>query len=311
MDHTLPSSDDESEDLARINQSIAQLGANAAKRRQKAADNGNMSSCSRSSEGSQLSSSDEESSDKENNNNGNITAKGVRGNRRNARLDSNSGKNLSLLLNDNDGDDDDDFMDDAADALIKEPLASSNTAATTVPIDEVVVTSINTDLSVPLPQASIYDWIRTVCREELNVEKPTQEQIEAIRILISKPEPSLKLILRTGAGKSLVRDCVALLRGGITINVVPLITLGSDQTQKIKEMTNVIHAIHADEIKGDLLTLLEQNFLRFGNISGKRGALVLIVSPQANYKNNNKNNNTHRNRVYSGERHFCRVNRMS
>jgi hypothetical protein len=296
MDHTLPSSDDESEDLARINRRIAQLGANAAKRRQKAADDGNMSSCSRSSEGSQLSSSDEESSDKENNNNGNITAKGVRGARRNdARFDSNSGKNLSLLLNDNDGDDDDDFMDDAADALIKEPLASSNTAATTVPIDEVVVTSINTDLSVPLPQASIYDWIRTVCREELNVEKPTQEQIEAIRILISKPEPSLKLILRTGAGKSLVRDCVAaLLGGGITINVVPLITLGSDQTQKIKEMTNVIHAIHADEIKGDLLTLLEQNFLRFGNISGKRGAL-----------------NTHRNRVYSGERHFCRVNRMS
>jgi hypothetical protein len=75
MDHTLPSSDDESEHLARINQRIAQLGANAAKRRQKAAD-------------------------KENNNNGNITAKGVRGALRSARIDSNGGKNSSLLLTD-------------------------------------------------------------------------------------------------------------------------------------------------------------------------------------------------------------------
>ena len=63
---------------------------------------------------------------------------------------------------------------------------------------------------------------------------PCSFQIEAINHLAFNDDSSLVLISRTEDGKSLVPLTMSLLRGGVTLVLVPLYSLGSDQVDKAK-----------------------------------------------------------------------------
>jgi superfamily II DNA helicase RecQ len=41
---------------------------------------------------------------------------------------------------------------------------------------------------------------------------------------------ALLVILPTDGGKSLVRDVVGIILGGVTLTIIPLLSLGADQT---------------------------------------------------------------------------------
>ena len=70
---------------------------------------------------------------------------------------------------------------------------------------------------------------------------------------VSSHNPNVELLVRpTGGGKSLVRNGVGACLCGITLTVVPLLSLGADQARKINSSvdasTQPISSIHLDEL---------------------------------------------------------------
>jgi superfamily II DNA helicase RecQ len=65
--------------------------------------------------------------------------------------------------------------------------------------------------------------------------EPSQDQLRAISWLIFEKR-DLILIARTGFGKSLVFQAVALLRGGVTLIITPLLAIEEEQVADLKKL---------------------------------------------------------------------------
>jgi superfamily II DNA helicase RecQ len=66
--------------------------------------------------------------------------------------------------------------------------------------------------------------------------------------------PGAVLLVRsTGGGKSSVRDVYSVMCAGVSLTITPLLSLGADQTQKIRRNTSInggqVHAYHLDELR--------------------------------------------------------------
>jgi superfamily II DNA helicase RecQ len=87
-----------------------------------------------------------------------------------------------------------------------------------------------------LPSIVIPDYVSSAICNELLVtwgcEQPRSYQIEAIFHLVYRKTDMMYLIRKTGEGKSLVMQGMASMLKGITITMVPLLGLGSDQESK-------------------------------------------------------------------------------
>ena len=100
---------------------------------------------------------------------------------------------------------------------------------------------------------------------------------------VSRGESMRYLCVRpTGGGKTLVFTTTAATLKGITLCIVPLLSLGSDQVNKLISSTQssdkIITAIHLDEVpislQGKLLTYLHK-------YDSKRKTLIIFASPQS------------------------------
>jgi superfamily II DNA helicase RecQ len=128
----------------------------------------------------------------------------------------------------------------------------------------------------------IKDMLATVWK----LQNPHQFQVEAIEILVftstNGVAPSLCLVRKTGEGKSIVLYGMATMRRNITLCIIPLVGLGSDQARKVNQMgAGTVHAIHADETKGLSLNAIETMLMGFEKDSCKRGSLIIYMSPQS------------------------------
>jgi superfamily II DNA helicase RecQ len=70
-----------------------------------------------------------------------------------------------------------------------------------------------------------YDWQQQVVRHCVMMTMPSTIEV--------KPRACLCL-QSTGGGKSAVRDTVGWKLGGITLTIVPHLSIGSDQTEKLE-----------------------------------------------------------------------------
>ena len=66
--------------------------------------------------------------------------------------------------------------------------------------------------------------------------------------------PGAVLLVRpTGGGKSSVRDVYSVMCAGVSLTITPLLSLGADQTQKIRQNASTnggpVHAYHLDELR--------------------------------------------------------------
>jgi superfamily II DNA helicase RecQ len=61
------------------------------------------------------------------------------------------------------------------------------------------------------------------------------------------------LVRPTGGGKSSVRDVYFVMCAGVSLTITPLLSLGTDQTQKMRQNTSAnggpVHAYHLDELR--------------------------------------------------------------
>ena len=78
---------------------------------------------------------------------------------------------------------------------------------------------------------------------------------------------SILLVALTGDGKSSVRDAHAFITGGVTLTIVPLLSLGVDQSEKVKQYPSnkekgIINTIHLDDYRTDAQRRLTADLMK-------------------------------------------------
>ncbi|KAL7526440.1 hypothetical protein ACHAXR_003455 [Thalassiosira sp. AJA248-18] len=93
----------------------------------------------------------------------------------------------------------------------------------------------------------------------------------------------LYLIRKTGEGKSLVILTTATMLRGVTVVMVPLIGLGSDQVNKSFSLRDGVEAYHVDENRGeDFLLLVKRLYSIKKRDDGRTtNSIILYCSPQS------------------------------
>ena len=201
-------------------------------------------------------------------------------------------------------DDDDDFRasdDDDDEPLLTQPPSLHNTTrdAKRVPFLDSVRRVIDNesdfnfsnevDYTPPTPPSIVIpDYVSSEIRNDLLVtwgcEHPRSYQIEAIFHLMYRKTDMMYLIRKTGEGKSLVMQGMASMLKGITISMVPLLGLGSDQESKCNLETSItVEAYHLDEYRNDHASILRRHLDQYSR--KEKSSIILLVSPQQLTKN--------------------------
>jgi superfamily II DNA helicase RecQ len=123
--------------------------------------------------------------------------------------------------------------------------------------------------------------IRQVMLDDWGIRHPREFQIRAVHSLAFQRDRILYLIAKTGSGKSAVPLTVGSLCNGITLTMVPLVGLGSDQVSKSTKESNFIEAYHLDEHMGTDAQVLTKRLLALNEREAKCVSIFLYVSPQS------------------------------
>jgi len=91
----------------------------------------------------------------------------------------------------------------------------------------------------------------------------------------------LCLIAKTGGGKSAVPLTVGTLKSGVTVTLVPLIGLGSDQVTKSRNANHYVEAYHLDEQNTESSRELSKRLNSLHQSEANHCTIILYVSPRA------------------------------
>jgi hypothetical protein len=146
----------------------------------------------------------------------------------------------------------------------------------------------NVEYSPPTqPPIVIPDYVSSAIRNELLVTwgcaRPRSYQIDAIFHLVYKKTDMMYLIRKTGDGKSLVMQGMASMLKGITITMVPLLGLGSDQETKCTVEDSAVKAYHLDEYRNNHASILRNHLEKYTR--KEKTSIILLISPQQLTKN--------------------------
>lgn len=136
----------------------------------------------------------------------------------------------------------------------------------------------------PIPSPIIIpDFVYSAILQELKVtwgcNRPRAYQIEALFHLAYTKLDMMYLIRKTGEGKSLVMQAMASIFKGVTVSMVPLLGLGSDQDDKCNGIKAVgVESYHLDEYRNNNATELRQHLDELTR--DDRTTIILFISPQ-------------------------------
>ena len=207
-----------------------------------------------------------------------------------------------------DGDDDSDDDDDNPPYLTQPPsvVNTAQTVATTSPQRPVFLNSVllanapelGINYRTPLPDYTVAplppsivipDYVSLAIKKELlatwGCVTPRPYQVEAIFHLVYRKVDMVYLIRKTGEGKSLVLQGMASMLKGVTISLVPLLGLGSDQQEKCSKSSDAVEAYHLDEFRGSHAKLLIRHLRLYTR--EEKTTIILFVSPQQMQRNSN------------------------
>eukprot|EP00956_Cyclotella_meneghiniana_P018449 scaffold30718_cov36-Cyclotella_meneghiniana.AAC.1 len=150
-----------------------------------------------------------------------------------------------------------------------------------LPIHEPILYAKATSLvalhDIPPRQLSIIkDAIKTLYPQ---IEQPRDFQLEAINHLTFADDACLILIRRTADGKSLVPLITSVIKGGVSLVLVPLHGLGSDQVDKATVEEHGVEAYYIDEHRfANAKALMDRLKSLTAEEAGER-TIILYVSP--------------------------------
>jgi hypothetical protein len=99
-------------------------------------------------------------------------------------------------------------------------------------------------------QHEMWMWIRQVIIDDWGIQFPHEFQICAIHHVAFHRDQIVYIIAKTGSGKSAISLLIGLLQTGVTLLMVPLVRLGSDQVKNSRNCKNLIEAYHLNENRG-------------------------------------------------------------
>ena len=86
--------------------------------------------------------------------------------------------------------------------------------------------------------------------DDWGIHYPHKFQIHAIHHIASHHDQIVYIIAKTGSGKSEIPLPIGSLPTGVTLSMVPLVGLGSDQVINSRHSKNLIEAYHLDKNPG-------------------------------------------------------------
>ena len=125
--------------------------------------------------------------------------------------------------------------------------------------------------------------LRKMFRHVWDCETPRPYQLEALYHLLFKDEIEMMYLIRkTGEGKSNVLLGMATLLKGITLSLVPLLGLGSDQSQKASSKTSFVgfESHHVDEYRNEVAEELMTQLEEYSSKDLEKSAILIYISPQ-------------------------------
>ena len=120
--------------------------------------------------------------------------------------------------------------------------------------------------------------IRNMLHHVWGIDLPREYQIYAIFFLVFLKLGMMYLIRKTGEGKSLVLLGMATALRGITITMVPLLGLGSDQVSKSKRLQRRVESYHVDEFRYEHYEKLMERLKTYS--PGDKSSIIIFISPQ-------------------------------
>jgi hypothetical protein len=130
---------------------------------------------------------------------------------------------------------------------------------------------------IPANRKSI---IKRACSDVFSVEATREFQVTATHYLSFHNDAYLSLIRCTADGKSLVPLCTAAIRRKVTLILVPLHGLGSDQVEKSTLRDKGVTAYYLDQHKRENEEALKERLDRLTLEEAKVSSTILFVSPQ-------------------------------
>ena len=132
--------------------------------------------------------------------------------------------------------------------------------------------------AIPTAQKEI---IQRAIKDLYVIDTPRPFQIEAINHLAFSDDASLIVIRRTADGKSLIPLATSALRGGISLIMVPLHGLGSDQVDKAAIESKGVEAYYLDEHRHENAKILHDRLSAFTLDEANESTIILFVSPSS------------------------------
>ena len=118
-------------------------------------------------------------------------------------------------------------------------------------------------------------------QQVFGIDCPRDFQLEAINHCAGNNDTFLNVIRRTADGKSLIPLTVSLIRNGISIVLVPLHGLGSNQVKKANIPEYGVEAHYVDEHKYADADALQRRLLKMTKAELQENTVILFISPNS------------------------------
>ena len=123
--------------------------------------------------------------------------------------------------------------------------------------------------------------IEQCCLGDFGISSVREFQMQAIYAGAFYDNSFLSINAKTGYGKSLIPLAIASMRRGISIVMMPLLGLGTDQVAKAMHVDINIEAWHIDEFRGPHGRALRRRLFAFDQDQRDNMSIVLYMSPQS------------------------------
>ncbi len=117
--------------------------------------------------------------------------------------------------------------------------------------------------------------------DDWGIHHPHKFQVRAIHQIAFSDNQLIYVIAKTGLGKSAIPLTAGSILTGVTLLMVPLVGLGSDQVNKSSNPENLIESYHLDKICGIYGRVLQNRLDSIHCVEANSITIFLYASPQS------------------------------
>jgi superfamily II DNA helicase RecQ len=117
--------------------------------------------------------------------------------------------------------------------------------------------------------------------DDWGIRFPHEFQICAVHHIAFHHDQIVYIVAKTGSGKSAIPLSIGSLQTGVTLTMVPLVGLGSDQVNNSRNRNNLIKAYHLDKNRGRDGYTLRSRLLSLHPREAECVSIFLYALPQS------------------------------